>query len=344
MIISRDPFAATWLQHEDRTTRLRLEANPDYWDRTRGPHLQEVVFRNDLSPEQALDLVCTTEGEIDIVTEVSPADAARVERSSHAKLVATDAIRVIVGMINRDADGLPLADPRARQALNLAMDRRALVRDAMFGHAKPLAGLTPPSAVTWAHRLSPYKHDRKRARKLWQAAGGTGSRAIRIAAPSELERIAQHVATDLQAALGVDTTLTVYRSKEEKLASRRRLAEKTAPQPWDILLHEQGPQAADAPPLELHRAFVGATGEWRAGPISPGFEALYGELIGETSRLKLAHISYRIDKFVHAEALALFLCAPQALYAVNKHVNFTPYRTTFELAQTEVSEKHWSRR
>ena len=44
------------------------------------------------------------------------------------------------------------------------------------------------------------------------------------------------------------------------------------------------------------------------------------------------------------EALALFLCAPQALYAVNKHVNFGPYRTTFELAETQVDEQHWSRR
>jgi len=36
--------------------------------------------------------------------------------------------------------------------------------------------------------------------------------------------------------------------------------------------------------------------------------------------------------------------APQALYAVNKHVNFGPYRTTFELPETEVDEQHWSRR
>ncbi len=112
--ISRQPFACTWLWREDRTPRLRLVANPRYWDTGRGPHLQEVVFRNDLSPERALELVCTTEGEVDIMTEVSPADAERVERSEHAKLVATDAICAIAGVINRDADGLPLGDLRAR--------------------------------------------------------------------------------------------------------------------------------------------------------------------------------------------------------------------------------------
>jgi peptide/nickel transport system substrate-binding protein len=89
---------------------------------------------------------------------------------------------------------------------------------------------------------------------------------------------------------------------------------------------------------------VGATGEYRAGPVVPGFEALYAELVGETARLKQAEISHRIDRFVHDEALALFLCAPQPLYAVNKHVDFTADRTTFELAECRVGGAHWSRR
>jgi len=38
------------------------------------------------------------------------------------------------------------------------------------------------------------------------------------------------------------------------------------------------------------------------------------------------------------------LCAPQALYAVNRHVSFVDHAATFELAETEVSGEHWSRR
>lgn len=77
------------------------------------------------------------------MTEVSPADAARVEESVYATLVATGAIRTVARIINRDAEGLPLGDRRARLALNLAVDRDALVRDAFFGPARPLAGLSP---------------------------------------------------------------------------------------------------------------------------------------------------------------------------------------------------------
>ena len=37
------------------------------------------------------------------------------------------------------------------------------------------------------------------------------------------------------------------------------------------------------------------------------------------------------------QALLVLLCAPQALYAVNKHAN------TFEVAETKVEEADWSR-
>ena len=49
-----------------------LEANRDHWNTERGPRLERVVFRNDLSPAEALELVCSGEGEVDIVSEVSP--------------------------------------------------------------------------------------------------------------------------------------------------------------------------------------------------------------------------------------------------------------------------------
>lgn len=52
-----------------------------------------------------------------------------------------------------------------------------------------------------------------------------------------------------------------------------------------------------------------------------------------------------IDRLAYDEALSVFLCAPQALYAVNKNVEgFEGYAATFELAETSVSDRHWSRR
>jgi ABC-type transport system substrate-binding protein len=155
-------------------------------------------------------------------------------------------------------------------------------------------------------------------------------------AASELGRVAQTVADDLRKALGIEVAVTIY-SDAEQLGALRRLAEKQSPQEWDVLLYDWGGQTTDWPPLELHRGFVGASGAYRAGPIAPEFKELYEELVRETSTLKQAQISYHIDKFVYEEALALFLCAPQTLYAVNKRVNVVAYRTTFELAECRLN-------
>ncbi|MDQ3607869.1 MAG: ABC transporter substrate-binding protein [Actinomycetota bacterium] len=344
-VTSHDPFACIWLPTEDRTPRVRLMANTGYWDRRRGPRLQEVVFRNDLSPQEALEAVCTTEGEVDIVTEVPPAQAQRVERSEHAELVSVDAVHAIAGVFDRDASDVPLHDRRARQAVNLAVDREGLVQETMHGHARPLAGLTPPTALTVAHRfprrLRPYPHDPALAGRLWAAAGGAAGQTLRIAALEGLEAVAHRVAHDVGAVLGLRAEVRALEG-EEAAEARRALAEKDRPHPWHVLIVQQGMQSVDAPPLELHRAFVGSTGEYRAGPVVPVFEELYADLPRHTSQAGLVLQANAIDRFVREQSLALFLCAPDALYAVNRHVRFQPYATTFELAETEVDDGHWS--
>ncbi len=100
-------------------------------------------------------------------------------------------------------------------------------------------------------------------------------------------------------------------------AGTRALIEKKR----DVLLHAWGDLSSEMPPAAVHREFFSS---WiRSGAVA---------------------LAEQIDAYCHDESLALFLCAPQALYAVKRHVTFGAYRTTFELAETEVPEGHWSRR
>jgi hypothetical protein len=70
--------------------------------------------------------------------------------------------------------------------------------------------------------------------------------------------------------------------------------------------------------------------------VDPNVGAVY------VARLAV-QVAEEIDRYCFDNALALFLCAPQALYAVNNHVSFGPYRTTFEIAEVTVDDGHWSR-
>jgi ABC-type transport system substrate-binding protein len=337
------PFACTWLiESEQRSDRVVLEANRNHWNTERGPRLERVVFRNDLAPAEALELCLSTEGEVDIVTEVSPADAHRVLASEHADLVVCDANRVLVGIINRHSDA-PLADVRVRRALNLAVDRAKLVARGLGGYASELCALTPSWCAGFPPDARPYPHDPQQARSLLADVGWPEGRPLLLATPQPFAGLAGLVAADLGAALGLDVRVLAV-PDDQLPAGARQLVEKKLPPPWDVLLSGWFDLSSEAPPAAVHREFLGADGAFRAGPELPQFDALYAEMAAQLDGAKLVEVAERIDRYVLGEALALFLCAPQALYAVNQHVRFGPYRTTFELAETEADDQHWSRR
>ncbi|CAA9453737.1 MAG: ABC transporter, substrate-binding protein (cluster 5, nickel/peptides/opines) [uncultured Rubrobacteraceae bacterium] len=342
-MIEDRPLAGVWLDtNQPRTDRLVLEANTDHWNKERGPRLERVVFRNNVAHDKALELVCTTEGEIDIVTEVDPSDAERVKSSEHAQLHAVDAMRIVTGVINRFTDDVPLRDANARRALNLAVDRDRLVREGFAGYAHALSGLTPHYAGGFSG-AEPYPHDPEEARRLMSEAGWPEGRALRLAATSDVEPVANMLAEDYRNALGIEVELTII-PDEELLVAQHTLVEKVMELPFDVLVHAWIDLNSDAPPAFIHGAYFAADGPFRAGPPLDDFEELMGSFATEIDAERQGEIAAQIDQFVYDEALSVFLVAPQALYAINRHVNFVGHAATFELAETEVNEEHWSRR
>lgn len=333
-----------WLPtREVRSDRIVLEANPDHWNRARGPHVERVVYRNDITPTKALDLVCDGEGEVDVLSEVSPADAQRVIDSEHAQLAVVDAMRMVSGIINRDVNDAPLDDVRARRALNLAVDRDALVADVFGGYAYPLAGMTPPYASGLPDGIAPYPHDPKQARRLLAEAGWPDGRALRLAATSDVAAVAAAVAAQFGDALGIDVE-PIMIAGEDVLSASHMLVEKVMPLPFDVMIHAWFDLASDAPPAVVHREYYHSGGAFRAGPVIDEFEQLLVRFATQIDADAQRQAAEAIDQLAYDQALSVFLIAPQALYAVNRHVDFVGHAATFELAETSVSADHWSRR
>jgi peptide/nickel transport system substrate-binding protein len=341
-MISADPFACTWLFTDfPRTDRVVLEANTDHWNRERGPRLERVVYVNDVDPAEALDKVGTTEGEIDIVSEVSPADAGKVIDSEHAGLVTVDAMRVVSGLINRNAELMD--DVRVRKALNLAVDRDRLIEEVFAGYAHPVPALAPPYSWDSPDDLEPYPHDPEGGKRLLAEAGWPEGRALRLATTSDVAAVAEQIAGDFRGSLGIEVDL-ISIPDEDLLAAQKALVEKNLPLPFDVLAHAWFDLAAGYPPAVIHREYFHSGGAFRVGPVLPEFEDLMGRSVVETDPQKLGDLGKQLDGLVHEEALNVFLCCPQALVAVNEHVDFKGHAATLELAETEVGEGHWSRR
>ena len=338
-----DPLNCVWLDtREDRTDRVVLTANTDHWNKERGPRLEKVVYRNDIDPAEALDLVCNTEGEIDLVSEVSPADAEKVQSSEFANLEVIDSMRVLLGLINRGAEDAPLSDVRVRKALNMAVDRARLIAQGFNGYAHASAGIIPPYAGGFPG-LEPYAHDPDEAKRLLAEGGWPEGRALKLATTTATEAVAGILADQFRESLGVEVDLIVV-PDEDLLAAQHALVEKVMPLPFDVLLHAWIDLSAEAPPAFMHSYLYGEGGAFRTGPPVAQFDELLGRFVREIDAEKQTEISAEIDRFVYDEALSLFLVFPQALYAVNRNVKFVAHATTLELAETEVTQDHWSRK
>ena len=251
-------------------------------------------------------------------------------------------MRVVAGIFNRHDD--LINDERVRRALNHAIDRERLVANGLNGYGEAAGGLTPRWTTTaLLTRLSPYKRDAEAAKNLFRETGWQSGRRLKLAASGENENLARIIASDISNALEIGVDVNIF-SDAEKLRELRNLAERGGAPVWDVFLYNWSGQTTDAPPLELHYNFVGANGCLRCGAVEPEFERIYDDFTEQTNILMIAKKARDIDKFVYDRALALFICSPQALYAVNREVDFKPYATTFELAECVAGENHWSRR
>ncbi|WP_456277333.1 ABC transporter substrate-binding protein [Bacillus sp. AK128] len=320
-----------------------LDANPYYWNQKRGPRLDRVVFRNDVAPDEALHLCVTTEGQVDLVTGVKPIDAPKVLASRHANLVNVNGNKVLTGLFNRFRQDVDYDDKRIRLAFNLAVDRGRLVQEGFLGYADVVPALTPPWALDFPEDLKPRTYQPTEARRLLIEAGWPQEKTFEIATFKEFEQPALALAEQLRESLQMSIQVTIC-PIEDEVKWKRLVAEKRLTPSWDLLLASAESLFLEATPAFFHREFFGADGALRTGPIIPKLEALFKKFSAQVNPLKLKEAAKEIDRYVYKEALGLFLCSPQDLYAVNKQVLFRPYRTSLEFAETEVSPLHWSRR
>lgn len=320
-----------------------LNANRNYWNKERSPKLESIIFRNDISMEKALDLCMNTEGEVDIVTHVPPQLASKVKSSKYAKVVNVPGNRVLAGTFNRYLEDVNFHDRKLRLAFNLAINRSEMIEKTFSGYATEVPALTPPWAFDFPNELKPIEYNPVAAQALLKETHYPKNRVLRIATIKPFETTVRFIAEQISHSLEIKVSVKVI-SPEEKVKWLRVIAEKRLVPNWDLFINNSAALFFEGTPAYFHRDLLGRDGAMRTGPVLPEFERLFNAMKQETNRELLLEKAKQIDRFVYGEALALFLCAPDSIYSVNKHVDFQPYRTSFELVDTSVSVEHWSRR
>ena len=327
---------------DKRADRVVLEANPAYWDTTRLPRLQRIIFDNTLAQHDAVELVKTGEGRVDLVSELSPLETLRVAQSPFAKVVKTrDNLGFLFGQFNMLKAGSPWRDVRVRQAVNLAINREDLIRYAAKGNGVIVPALLSVNMFGYDPDLAPYAFDPGKARALLREAGYPDGLAVTLIAPSALEVQATVVSKMLeQVGFTVERQMldpTVYNQKT-RLTELDQPAEQQA---WDIALTSWR-DSVNFPAIQPYHVFaLGGPSDWVVE--EPELQRLYAQVLRTVDREHQQALIRQMERHTRDQAYFLFLYNPIKLYAVNKAVEFVPYVSTLlNLAETSVTEQHWS--
>ena len=135
-------------------------------------------------PNDAARVAQLKAGQVDLIVRVPATDVATLKRDPKLNVVTVDSVYVFnMELDMRDKapqvsakDGSPLAknpmqDPRVREAIDLAIDRKALAEIAMEGLGKPQNQLVTPSIFGYSKKLPERKYDPAAAKKLLADAG-----------------------------------------------------------------------------------------------------------------------------------------------------------------------------
>ncbi|MEM7561433.1 MAG: ABC transporter substrate-binding protein [Pseudomonadota bacterium] len=160
--------------------RTVLKANPNYWGIGTFPlEVSEIVY----TPIQSAStrVAALLSGEVDFIQDVPVQDLKRVDSADKLKVVKAPQNRTIFfGMNVGDADLTtdnvdgknPFADKRVREAMNMAIDRKAIQRVVMRGQSEPTGIIMPPFVNGWTEALDAYPNtDVDKAKGLMADAG-----------------------------------------------------------------------------------------------------------------------------------------------------------------------------
>jgi peptide/nickel transport system substrate-binding protein len=161
-----------------------LRRNPAWWQagRRAGSPWESVTLR--VMPPDSTRVAALLAGDVDLIEGVPPRDLARIAATPRLRVARQDGTRVMYLALNQGAtreDGQrPLADPRIRRALSLAIDRVALAAQVMDGTAQPAARLVPPGRPGGDAEAVPLPADRTEARRLLREARGEGALTLTL--------------------------------------------------------------------------------------------------------------------------------------------------------------------
>ena len=288
---------------------LVLEAYESFWRKT--PAVKRLVFKS--VPDESTRLVMLKRGETDVSYGLRGPDAEEVKRSPGLtlKVILPTVSQWLVFTQQWDPKS-PWADRRVRQAVNLAIDRKAFSDAEYLGHGRVAPSIIPRDFdFYWA--APPYPLDPARAKQLLAEAGyPKGFDAVEVATDAVFTPEAEAVINGLHS-IGIRARLrpmeraSFYKTDQDKQFK---------------YLVRVGSGAAGNAATRIE-AFVISSGI-RAYGGYPDIDALFRDQAGEMDRKRREALLHKIQQLMYERAMFAPIVEQAALTGVGPRLAEVP--------------------
>ncbi len=144
---------------------IRYKAHPDYW--AGKAKIDKLIYA--ITPDPSVRYQKLKAGECHVMPYPNPADLEAMRTDSDIKLLEQEGLNV--GYLAFNTEKAPFTDRRVRQALNMAVDKNAIIDVVFQGAGKAAKNPIPPTIWSYNEATEDYPYDPEKAKALLAEAG-----------------------------------------------------------------------------------------------------------------------------------------------------------------------------
>ncbi|MEN3110211.1 ABC transporter substrate-binding protein [Uliginosibacterium paludis] len=144
---------------------IRYKANENYWEGR--PKIDNLIFA--ITPDASVRLAKVKAGECQLMAYPKPADLPALKADKSINLLTKEGLNV--GYIALNVEKKPFDNKLVRQAINMAIDKKALIETIYQGAGQAAKNPIPPILWSYNDKIKDYSFDAAKAKALLAKAG-----------------------------------------------------------------------------------------------------------------------------------------------------------------------------
>ena len=151
-----------------------MKRNEDYWEKK--AEVNEVIYRKVI--EEAARVAGLEAGQGDVINNVPVHEIPRLDRHPRVRIEKVPGLRNYFLAMNTALK--PFDNKLVRQAVNYAVDPKAIVKNIFDGNGFVIDGPVPPHVIGYNPKLKRYPYDAKKAKELLAKAGNPSGVEVKL--------------------------------------------------------------------------------------------------------------------------------------------------------------------